>query len=312
MSTGLFTLPDNAGNGTSPLDGRNVLGALFGSNGLQAFMGGTIATSASGMSVTVAKSVWRIPDPANSGATFLVPSAATTLTIAAASASGSRVDTVAIKQDDYGNGDPDSLASLKVFPGAAGSSTPGSPTAGYWTIATVTIPASVTNTSSCTVSYVTPPATVIPPALRIDTLQHLNMLTPAMGQQAVVYADSNASNNGRYGSMDGTSWVPDFTSATFPITASGWNAGSSWGESCVARIGRLCIFSLSTFGPAQQNLMLGTLPAGFRPLNSGAYSALRNGWIPDSMTIEMNGYVTIGRAGTNVTEYYAQCSYIAA
>lgn len=151
--TGLFVapLPGTPPQGTSPTDGRLVLGGLFGTTG-GCISGGTMTASATAMTIAIAAAVWRIPDPTNTAGVYLSPADAYTFTLAAGPASGSRIDLLWVKQDNYENGDADSRVTYGITAGTAASS-PVAPTlpAGVMQLARVTVGQGISNAAACTV-----------------------------------------------------------------------------------------------------------------------------------------------------------------
>ncbi|MET3635670.1 hypothetical protein [Curtobacterium oceanosedimentum] len=205
--TGLFTapVPGTPPVGSSPLDGRRVLGALYGT-AFQVLSGGGIAQSSSSMAFTVGQTVWGIPDPTDSAAVFLSPSDAVTITPAQGPSTGSRKDIIQVKQNDYGNNDPDSRMQVVLKAGAAGGSpTAPTPDAGYQLFATITVPTNATNAAACTITPATS-STLLLPTLQAPTFQQLSLITTSQPfQQAVVTADPNPLLVGPY-YWTGTAW----------------------------------------------------------------------------------------------------------
>lgn len=150
--TGLFVkpIPTTPAQGTSPTDGRLVFGGLFGTTG-GCIAGGVFTASATQMQVTVSASVWRIPDPTNSAAVFLSPADTNIFTFSAGPASGSRIDLLWVKQNNYENSDADSRVTYGVTAGVA-SATPVAPSlpAGAMLVGTLTVPTGVSNAAACT------------------------------------------------------------------------------------------------------------------------------------------------------------------
>jgi hypothetical protein len=149
--TGLFVapVPGPPPVGTSPTDGRLVLGALFGTTG-GCLSGGAFTTSGTLMQATIAPAVWRIPDPTNTGGVYLSPADTTTLTFSAGPASGSRIDAIWVRQNNYEALDADSRVTYGVTTGTATSS-PTAPAipAGAMKIGQLTVPTGASNAAAC-------------------------------------------------------------------------------------------------------------------------------------------------------------------
>ena len=152
--SGLFVAPVPGAPpvGTSPTDGRLALAGLFGTIP-QLERGGAISQSASVMQFTVAQAVWQLPDVTNASATFMSATDPVVLTAAAGPGTGSRLDAIAVKQNNYENGDADSRANVIIIAG-----TPGAPgvlppiPAAYWLYASILVPTSAANAAACTVT----------------------------------------------------------------------------------------------------------------------------------------------------------------
>lgn len=207
--TGLFVapLPGATPAGTSPTDGRLVLGGLFGT-GAGCISGGALTASATQMQIAVAAAVWRIPDPTNTAGVYLAPADPATFTFSAGPASGSRIDVLWVRQNNYEAGDANSRVVYGVAAGTAASS-PTAPAvpAGAIAIGQLTVPAGAANAAACTL--VTPYAgqAVAPPPLLVATTAQLPASGAHYGQLAQVAATTIAG-------------------ATFPATYR-WN-GASW------------------------------------------------------------------------------------
>ena len=175
--SGLFVAPVPGAPpvGTAPTDGRLALAGLYGTIS-QVERGGAITQSASVMQFTVAQAVWQLPDVTNASATFLSPTDLIVLTIAAGPATGSRMDAVVVKQNNYENGDADSRANVSVIAGTAGA--PGVlPTipAGYLLYATISVPTSAANAAACTV--------VVPQVVTSVAIRNAQFVNPVQGSQ---------------------------------------------------------------------------------------------------------------------------------
>ena len=186
--TGLFVkpLPTTPAQGTSPTDGRLVLGALFGTTG-GCIAGGVFTASATQMQVTVSASVWRIPDPTNAAAVFLSPADTDLFTFSAGPASGSRIDVLWVKQNNYENSDANSRLIYGVTAGTA-SATPVAPAllAGQLKLGQLTVPAGVSNAAACTLVPTYGGQTVAQPNLVVATEAQLPAAGAFYGQLAAV------------------------------------------------------------------------------------------------------------------------------
>lgn len=152
--TGLFVAPlaGSPPQGMSPTDGRLVLGGLFGIKG-QLVSGGAFTASGTAMTGTVAQAVWQLTDVTNAAATFFSPTDLTNLTFGAAPATGGRIDSVVVKQNNVENGDADSRVNVYVVAGtASGSPTPPSVPVGAVKYLDVQINAGVANLAAATVT----------------------------------------------------------------------------------------------------------------------------------------------------------------
>ena len=149
--SGLFVAPDTSGIGTSPTDGRLALAGVLGTNA-RPIAGGGISQSSSNMQITVAAGVWMAPDPANSAAPFLTATDATVVTPSPGPASGSRIDSIVLKQNNPENGDSDARSNITLIAGTA-ASVPTPPSVGgqYLEIARITVPTGVSSATACTV-----------------------------------------------------------------------------------------------------------------------------------------------------------------
>ena len=164
--TGLFVapLPGTPPVGTAPTDGRLVLGALFGTS-FGVLAGGGVVQSASVMNFTVAQTVWALPDVTNAACVFASPTDSVVLTGSAGPGTGSRVDSIAVKQNNYENADADSRANVILVTGIA-SGSPVAPTlaAGYSRYANIAVPTSAANAAACTVTILAPAGTLALPS----------------------------------------------------------------------------------------------------------------------------------------------------
>lgn len=190
--SGLFVapVPGSPPVGTAPTDARLALSGVIGVSS-QVASGGTITQSATVLTFTVAASVWQIADVTNALASFLSPTDAVVLTATAGPATGSRIDSIAVKQNNYENGDTDSRANVILVTGTA-SATPVAPTlaAGYFRYANIAVPASASNALACTVTNLSP-TNVGPLNLTAPTAALLLLVTGRTGQFATVTADSS-------------------------------------------------------------------------------------------------------------------------
>jgi hypothetical protein len=232
--TGLFVapLPGSTPQGTSPTDGRLVLGGLFGTvSGCVA--GGAISASATAMQLTVAQAVWRIPDPTNAAAVFLSPADPYTFTLSAGPASGSRIDVLWVKQDNFENGDADSRVTYGVAAGTA-AATPVAPSipAGAMKIAQVSVPTSAANAAACTVVTSFGGSQVAAPAAVVGAQVNL----PATGQYIGQRAYSQQSGLAVEYRWNGTAWKPwesDFLAFTPSVDLG--SGGNGTGSALAAR-----------------------------------------------------------------------------
>jgi hypothetical protein len=174
----------------------------------QCLAGGAITQSGSTMAFTIAAGVWELPDVTNALAMFVSPTDSTVLTPAAGPGSGSRIDLIVGKQNNFANADSDSRVNITLVAGTAG--TPGVAPAvpsGAWKIAQINVPTSAANAAACTL-VLNSATTLMPPARRVSTLALLNsaVISPlVVGQRVNVYADSTAANNGDW-AWDGAAW----------------------------------------------------------------------------------------------------------
>lgn len=204
--SGLFVapLPGTPPVGTAPTDARLVMGGLFGLVS-QVVSGGLLTPSPSTMAIAVGATVWQLPDVSNALATFFSATDATTVTPAAGPGTGSRVDLVCVKQNNFENADADSRANVIIVAGTAGAPglAPAVPS-GYFKYAQITVPTSAANAAACSFTYFST-TTFLPVALRALTLSQLNLVTGVAGQHATVTSDATTLNNGDY-SWVGSAW----------------------------------------------------------------------------------------------------------
>jgi hypothetical protein len=188
--TGLFVapVPGPPAVGTSPTDGRLVLGALFGTGG-GCLSGGAFTASATLMQVTIAGAVWRIPDPTNTGGVYLSPADVAMLNLSAGPASGSRIDVVWVRQNNFEAGDADSRVTYGVAAGTA-SSSPVAPAvpSGAMKIAQITVPTGASNAAACTIQPTFGGQNVAAPSIVVATEAQLPAVGAYFGQLAVVLA----------------------------------------------------------------------------------------------------------------------------
>jgi hypothetical protein len=197
----------------------------------QLVQGGVVFQVSTSMQIQVGASVWQLPDPTNALATFLAATDGAFLNFAAGPATGSRIDLIAVKQNNPENGDADSRANIVILPGVAGA--PGVPPAvpaGYFRFADILVPTNAANAAACTVTVHTP-TTFAPPDLTASTLAALQIVTGQLGQTATVTGDTF--NNGLYAWRPGSpgSWalVAPSQEAAFICSASGAQViGTSW------------------------------------------------------------------------------------
>jgi hypothetical protein len=258
--SGLFVAPV-AGTppvGMSPTDGRLALGGIFGVAG-QVVSGGGLTPSPTTMQIVVGQAVWQLPDPTNAAATFFSPTDATALTLAAAPASGGRIDLIVVKQNNVENGDADSRANVTLITGvASGSPTPPSLPAGYWEYAQVLVSAGNANAAATTITILSP-STFAPPRLLCATYAQLQTISGQLNQTAYVSADSNPANNGEYRCAGGTTWLASTVGMKL-IAPSSVVVGS--GSYTVSPLGAITYTAVSkitvegVFGASFQNYLL--------------------------------------------------------
>ncbi|MEO7018350.1 MAG: hypothetical protein ABI067_17720 [Leifsonia sp.] len=226
--SGLFVAP-TSGVGASPTDARLALAGLIGVVP-QLVQGGVVFQVSTAMQIQVGASVWQLPDPTNALATFLAATDGAFLNFAAGPSTGSRIDLIAVKQNNPENGDADSRANIVILPGTAGA--PGVPPAvpaGYFRWADIAVPTNAANAAACTVTVHTP-TTFAPPDLLSTSQALLNTVTGVTGQHATVRGDATLANNGDY-TWNGTLWAKSapivymgtFTDATTIATGTSHN-----------------------------------------------------------------------------------------
>lgn len=216
--TGLFVkpLPTTPAQGTSPTDGRLVLGGLFGTAG-GCIAGGVFTPSATQMQVTIGASVWRIPDPTNAAAVFLSPADADLFTFSAGPPSGSRIDVLWVKQNNYENSDANSRLTYGVTAGIA-SATPTAPAllAGQLKLGQLTVPAGASNAAACTLQTLYP-ATLAPLAISAQSAAALALVPGTLAGQ-------RASAAGIDYRWNGSTWRPwDSDWSTFNPNVQGFS-----------------------------------------------------------------------------------------
>jgi hypothetical protein len=185
----------------------------------QLVQGGVVFQVSTSMQIQVGASVWQLPDPTNALATFLAATDGAFLNFAAGPSTGSRIDLIAVKQNNPENGDADSRANIVILPGVAGA--PGVPPAvpaGYFRFADILVPTNAANAAACTVTVHTP-TTFAPPDLTASTLAALQIVTGQLGQTATVTGDTY--NNGLYGWRPGS---PGAWAMISPLHASMFSA----------------------------------------------------------------------------------------
>jgi hypothetical protein len=202
--TGLFVapVPGNPPVGSAPIDGRLVLGALFGTAG-QCLKGGTFTQSSTTMAFTGVPSVYQIPDTANAGAVYEAPLDAATVSPAAGPASGSRIDSIYVLQQDYEKGAATSRVVLGLQAGVATTGTATAPAvpAGALRVANILVPANATKATDCSLGYVTPPATLATPGPITGSKTLLDLMP---GQ----YVGQRSTAGGVDFRWNGTIWKP--------------------------------------------------------------------------------------------------------
>jgi hypothetical protein len=204
--SGLFVapVPGTPPVGTAPQDARIALAALLGTTP-QLAAGGQLTQSGSTMQITVGASVFELPDVTATNALFLSPTDQTVLTPAAGPGTGSRIDSIVVKQNNFDNSDADSRVSVYLKAGAAsGSPTPPALAAGEYRWANVAVPTNAANAAACTITVLSP-TVLLPLPLKAPTFALLNTVTGQIGQHAFVSTDGTASKNGDY-LWDGSAW----------------------------------------------------------------------------------------------------------
>lgn len=200
---GLFVPRDTAGNGTSALDARLALGGLIGSV-QRCISGGGITASGSNMQFTVAQAVFVLADLDNLGAAMLVPFDSTTLpAIPAGPSSGSRVDSIIVRQQIVGNslGDTATVALMQTVQGTPSTGTPAPPAipAGWYEYARITVPANASTAVACSVQVLYP-ATLGPQPILVANLAAAQLITGITGSLAF------GANGITYRCLGGTTW----------------------------------------------------------------------------------------------------------
>lgn len=211
----LFVGLDGSGNGLTPSDGRRALGALYGVTA-RPLLTPSATQSSSNMQITVAQNVWQLPDPTDAASTFISPMDSFVVTPAAGPGSGSRIDSIVIKQDNPQNGDTDPYSTPSLI---AGTTSPPSIPAGYYEAARITVPAGASNAAACTVTF-TNASGLMPAPLQGAATSGLPNGT-VVGQRAFVAGIEYRWN--------GTVWKPfecDWTTYT-PSVVNNVNVGST-------------------------------------------------------------------------------------
>lgn len=303
--SGLFVdpVPGSPPVGTSMADGRRVLAAVSGIT-FRALTGGTVTTSGSAMDIVISQSVWSIPDPIDSTSVFWTPTDAVTVTPAAGPGTGSRIDLILIKQNNYGAGDADSRATVYLKAGtASGTPTPPAVDAGAQVIATITVPTGAANSAACTVAYGRPRTRTTPPPITATTLALLTASPGEVaGQLAGVTGDTAAANNGLY-QWTGSQWTQlnaqgvwtPFASFASGITANAFGYPPSWKSlgDTVMLAGAIKKSSGAAFADGDSIL---TLPAGLVPAQASYFLANGSGTGFASLQAASSGAVTIHSA----------------
>lgn len=173
----------------------------------QLVAGGGYSASSTNMTMTVNQAVWSLPDPTNASAVFFSPTDSTGLSVAAAPATGGRIDLVVVKQNNVENGDADSRVNVYVVPGiASGSPVAPAVPAGASVYLAILVNAGVTNLYAATFTNYMQTAFADPP-LQAPTLAALKSAAGALSQLGIVTADGTLSNNGIY-LWNGSLWIP--------------------------------------------------------------------------------------------------------
>ena len=269
--SGLFVapVPGTPPIGTSPTDGRLALGGLFGTVP-QLERGGAITQSASLMQFSVAQAVWQLPDVTNASATFMSATDPVVLTAAAGPGTGSRQDAIAVKQNNYENGDADSRANVIIIAG-----TPGAPgvlptiPAAYWLYASILVPTSAANAAACTVTVFGATTSIaIRNAQFVNPVQGNQFWRNDKGRMETYFGLYNSTSNPGGKTTAGwyqTSGNPEV--GVFVYTAGAYSDASALAVTTLEKTNGFVTFVIcSTKSSAiTTGETIGVLPVGYRP-----------------------------------------------
>lgn len=185
--------------GTSPLDARLAYGALYGARG-QCFTGGGVSTSASSMNVTVAQGVWGIVDPTNTAGLMIVPTDTSTLTPSPGAAS-TRIDSIYVTQSNWENDAGTGRSAIGIATGTAGSGSAAAIPTGALLIATLNVPAGITNSAQGSI-------TLAAAATNLAALPVAAASSAALGVIAGAFTGQMGYAAGTTYRWNGTVWKP--------------------------------------------------------------------------------------------------------
>ena len=289
--SGLFVAPVPGAPpiGTSPTDARLALGGLFGTVP-QLERGGAITQSASVMQFSVAQAMWQLPDVTNPSATFMSATDPVVLTAAAGPGTGSRLDAIAVKQNNYENGDADSRANVIIIAG-----TPGAPgvlptiPAAYWLYASILVPTSAATAAACTVTVFGATTSIaIRNAQFVNPVQGNQFWRNDKGRTETYFGLYNSTTNP--GGKTTAGWYQTSGNAEVGIAAA--QAGVTIVYSSVLKSNGFVTFELSvTLASINTATRLSTLPVGFRPLSSNGARAsggiILSGDVPTASVLQV-------------------------
>ena len=259
-ATFVAPLPGTPPVGMSAMDGRLVMGGLFGVTP-QLVSGGGIVQSGSTMQFTMGQSVFQLPDVTNAAATAFLPTDSTILTPAAGPGTGSRVDLFCVPFKNYENGDGISQSQPFIVAGTAGAPgvAPAVP-AGSYRYASVLVPTSAAAATACTVT-IYGNTTVAPVALKTPTKVTLAAVTTASQWQEAV-----EQSGGVKSVWNGSAWVRGGVTVGTVAASVNYSVGAS--TSLVISRDGIVTFNFyvnRTSGTISLNEQMGTLPAAFCP-----------------------------------------------
>ncbi|MBW4033036.1 MAG: hypothetical protein HIU88_10270 [Acidobacteria bacterium] len=278
----LFVGLDGSGNGMTPGDGRRALGALFGTVA-RPLLQPSATLSSSNMQITVAQNVWQLPDPTDAASTFISPMDSFTVTPAAGPSSGSRIDSIVIKQDNPQNSDADPYSTPSLI---AGTTSPPAIPAGYYEVARVTVPAGASNAAAATLAFMYPAGLAPLPLSVAGSSALASIAGTAAGERALLA-------NGDEWRWNGTAWVPDRATAAPGYAGTAADFAASPNNSVVRRDGGSLelILNVNTGANGANTstaaLILGT-PIGFRPAQTvrGILTAFPGSWNGSTIQVE--------------------------